>query len=658
MLLKLPEFDFKTKIIVVILCLFIGFVFFRVYQPQTRTLRIYEQGLRNYENGNYSNAYYLFSRIGHLSSLKPVAIYRQALCAKSLGDTKSEIENYKNLFTRYPADKLSVEAKYNMAQLIVDSNPKKAKKYFDEVLKSTNDTDYKIASAYYNAKILVKQTLKDKMSDVEKANIEEAFRTYLDKYPTGRLAIDVANVWKTFNPKMPSDDYTLVSRAYMLAGQYNTAKEILSKTNIKDSWAIQVSNNFALGENAKARQILQDGISKYSNSVDKKDYVRAIDDYLKQSVEIYKPVSELFNIAKGQNKDYIWALKCRYTLSESKYSCYNSLYENYPNGDYAQEALANVILGRVFQRDYYNVKNLATMFEEKYPDSELLPMVMFWRAKIEQNTYNPAYVEFYNNIIRNYPDSYYAYRAFWNIKHLNSSVINVNLSYRPVDYPYHYPHKGDILYSLILANDYDMLKKYTDDEFIKSWAEYKKGNYSTSLHLAQNAINKLKLKPPKSDRRWKLVYPQNYYIQVNNYSGQYKNNNALIMSIVKEESYFNAEAQSAVGAIGLMQLMPATAHEVGSKNELQFNTKDLFNPELNLRVGNLYYFSIRSMLNGNDIMAIAAYNGGIGSVQRWQKSLKYADIDEFIEQIPYEETKNYVKKVFRSYWNYTRIYQQ
>ena len=62
------------------------------------------------------------------------------------------------------------------------------------------------------------------------------------------------------------------------------------------------------------------------------------------------------------------------------------------------------------------------------------------------------------------------------------------------------------------------------------------------------------------------------------------------------------------------------------------------------------------MLSGMDISSIAAYNGGIGSVNSWKQNIYYNDTDEFVEQIPYPETKNYVKKVFRSYWNYVRIY--
>jgi len=57
-----------------------------------------------------------------------------------------------------------------------------------------------------------------------------------------------------------------------------------------------------------------------------------------------------------------------------------------------------------------------------------------------------------------------------------------------------------------------------------------------------------------------------------------------------------------------------------------------------------------------DVSAIASYNGGIGSVTQWRQTLDFIDTDSFVEKIPYDETQNYVKKVFRSYWNYVRIY--
>ena len=106
-----------------------------------------------------------------------------------------------------------------------------------------------------------------------------------------------------------------------------------------------------------------------------------------------------------------------------------------------------------------------------------------------------------------------------------------------------------------------------------------------------------------------------------------------------------------------MQLMPSTAKEIGAKHGVTIDSvKDLHNPETNIKLGSYYYAELKSMLNGLDISSVAAYNGGIGSVNRWKSSLYYNDTDEFVEQIPYQETKDYVKKVFRSYWNYIRIY--
>ena len=129
------------------------------------------------------------------------------------------------------------------------------------------------------------------------------------------------------------------------------------------------------------------------------------------------------------------------------------------------------------------------------------------------------------------------------------------------------------------------------------------------------------------------------------------------MALIREESYFNPEAQSSVGARGLMQLMPATAKEISAQHSFGMTSlDDLYKPEFNIMVGNTYYSQLRNALDNMDISAIAAYNGGIGSVGKWKKNVVYNETDEFIEQIPYSETKNYVKKVFRSYWNYLRIY--
>ncbi len=652
------------KISIFIVFLLAGFIFAKIFQPQSKTINIYQQALRDYDNGNYSNSYYLFSKIGYTSSLKPIAIYRQALCARALGDKKSELRRYQQLFNNYPSSKLSIEAKYLAGQLVIDDNPNLASRYFKSVAKYSSDSDYKIAAEFYNAKILsskIRYSNKKKIFSRSKiASVEKSFRSYLEQFPDGRLAVNVANTWSKFNTNMKSKDATLVAKAYYMAEMYDNAKAVFSKTKLEDSWAIQAFTAYSTHDYNKVKTLTEQGVSKYSKNIDISDYKRAVDNYIKMfgDSENYKSASKLFSIAKGNGKDYIWSLKCDNSPKEAKYSCYKDLYNNYPNSDYAQSAMLNILFTAIANNNYASARTIANEFLTKYPNSQECPKVMFWAGKIEQKYYNNLVAaNYYQNIINKYPDSYYAYRSYWILKGVSSAVIDTELDYKPVVYPYRYPNENDILYSLLTVKDYDMIQKFTQDDFIKSWVEYQKGNYATSVILARDAMAKLPVKPVKTDLRWRLVYPQNYYKQVKNYAKQYKNNDALMMAIIREESHFNPEAQSGVGAIGLMQLMPSTAHEIGDKNGISFNTSYLFNPELNIRIGNLYYSTIRGMLNNKDVSAIAAYNGGIGSVTRWKSTLKYNDTDEFIEKIPYEETKNYVVKVFRGYWNYTRIYQ-
>lgn len=655
---------YQVMIVVFILCLLAGFCFAWVFQPAGKTVKIYKQALKDYDNRNFSNSYYLFSKVSQSSSLKPAAIYRQALCAKALGDKESELKRYQELFHRFPKNKLSTEAKYQAGQLLIDDNPDLALKYFTSVSKSDIDEDYKIAADYYKARIAASKLRysNNKLFSRTKAiNIEKSFRQYLEKYPNGRLAINVANSWKKFNPKMNKNDIVLLIRAYYMAGMYKEAAELFKETDFDKSWALQAAVAYSTHDYNKTLTLVEQGVAKHAETVTEDDYTRAVDNYLKMFDKSDKAqyTAKLLSLAQGKKKAYIWDIKCANLDQKEKYTCYKDLYVNYPDGKYSENAMIQVFLYGIRTKNYAKCYELAKEFMKRYPHSEYIPLVMFWTGKIEQKYYfKPDYAQYYQNIINTYPDSYYAYRSFWILKNVSNGVIKTSLDYKPVEYPYQYPLPNDILYSLLEVQDYDMIVKYAQDDFIRSWVEYKKGNYSSSVVIARNAMDKIKVKPGKTDLRWRLVYPENYYKQIKAYAAQYNNNEALMIALVKEESAFNPEAQSGVGAIGLMQLMPATAHDIGDKNGIDFNTSYLFNPELNLKLGNLYYSTIHGMLDNKDVSAVAAYNGGIGSVTRWKTSLNYNDVDEFVEQIPYEETKNYVKKVFRSYWNYTRIYQK
>ncbi|MCM1266055.1 MAG: lytic transglycosylase domain-containing protein, partial [Candidatus Gastranaerophilales bacterium] len=205
---------------------------------------------------------------------------------------------------------------------------------------------------------------------------------------------------------------------------------------------------------------------------------------------------------------------------------------------------------------------------------------------------------------------------------------------------------------LIELGDYDFVSElYKDDDFVQSWIAYKQNKPVHSVILAQKAMKELLPKPKYDDVRWRLVYPLYYYSYVDKYKGE--QDPLMILSIIREESHFNPEIQSPVGAMGLMQLMPATASEIAVAYGLKCN---LQNPENNIQLGSLYYSQMKHFLWDKDVYAVMAYNGGGGSVRNWTQQLKYRDIDDFVEKIPYPETQMYVKKVLRSYWNYSNIY--
>ncbi|MEB3223226.1 MAG: transglycosylase SLT domain-containing protein [Candidatus Sericytochromatia bacterium] len=128
----------------------------------------------------------------------------------------------------------------------------------------------------------------------------------------------------------------------------------------------------------------------------------------------------------------------------------------------------------------------------------------------------------------------------------------------------------------------------------------------------------------------------------------------LLAALVREESRFDPRAKSWVGATGLAQLMPFTAEWV-VKQVPDVTGRPLTDPHANLQLGAWYLGHTHRTFDGASALAVAAYNGGPGAVARWRRGFQ-GDLDEWVESIPYNETRLYVKKVFASYWNYQRLY--
>ena len=154
----------------------------------------------------------------------------------------------------------------------------------------------------------------------------------------------------------------------------------------------------------------------------------------------------------------------------------------------------------------------------------------------------------------------------------------------------------------------------------------------------------------------KQAYPREYAEYVEVYAEQYGVPETMIFAVIRTESGFDSGAVSHAGAVGLMQIMPDTFAWL--TNEMLFDHLDegmLYDPETNIKYGT-YYLSRLYDRYGDWELALAAYNGGQGNVDEWLEDSAYADGEGGLKEIPFRETRQYVKKALKARDVYERLY--
>lgn len=153
------------------------------------------------------------------------------------------------------------------------------------------------------------------------------------------------------------------------------------------------------------------------------------------------------------------------------------------------------------------------------------------------------------------------------------------------------------------------------------------------------------------------LYPFPYKDIIYKYALENEIDPYLIIGVIKAESKFIPAARSPKGAVGLMQLMPETAVWIAEKVEYeQFTVQALDDPDINVQFGSWYLASLKKEFEGNEVLMLAAYNGGRGNVKQWMRqydwSLSFTDIDK----LPFPETREYVGKVLKNRDKYQSLY--
>ena len=161
------------------------------------------------------------------------------------------------------------------------------------------------------------------------------------------------------------------------------------------------------------------------------------------------------------------------------------------------------------------------------------------------------------------------------------------------------------------------------------------------------------------DKLLKILYPKTYSEIISVYAEEYDVEENLIYAVIKAESNFDSRAVSNKDAIGLMQIVEDTAIDVARKNNIDIDTEnieeEILDIDNNINIGTKYLSTLLTQY-GNIEVALAAYNAGIGTVNNWiEKQVIQADGSD-IENIPYKETNNYVRKILRDYRIYNELY--
>lgn len=153
------------------------------------------------------------------------------------------------------------------------------------------------------------------------------------------------------------------------------------------------------------------------------------------------------------------------------------------------------------------------------------------------------------------------------------------------------------------------------------------------------------------------IFPIAYRDLITQYAAEYGLDPLLVAAVVQVESKYRPDAVSAKGAIGLMQIMPETGEWIAGQLKLDgFTPSDLSDPATNIRLGTWYLADLNREFDGDPAVVLAAYNGGRGRVREWLASEQWGGGYHEIDNIPFAETREFVRRVYRMYGIYGRLY--
>ncbi|MEN0060458.1 MAG: transglycosylase SLT domain-containing protein, partial [Bdellovibrio sp.] len=208
---------------------------------------------------------------------------------------------------------------------------------------------------------------------------------------------------------------------------------------------------------------------------------------------------------------------------------------------------------------------------------------------------------------------------------------------------------------------YDIERKTSNREYLRTlMGEYNTaGHFNRSSYIAQISFGTQRASQGLEAGRplWELAYPRAFSSHVEKYTQKFAVPEELVWGIMRAETHYRQDAISPVGALGLMQVMPFTGHKLATLlSEKDFKAPSLLQPETSVKFGSRYLKRLMDRFDNTIPLVAAGYNAGPHRVKNWLISFGNLETDEFIEHIPFLETRNYVKRVVSNAYVYSQLY--
>lgn len=331
--------------------------------------------------------------------------------------------------------------------------------------------------------------------------------------------------------------------------------------------------------------------------------------------------------------------------------------------------------------DYADASRIFEDQIKRYPSAPETVSALYWRGRLyeSQDHYPAQAAANYRAIVRTYQHYFYAQMArerlaaLGNVKPAQKPEPSPELDqFQPIPtpklvdtFPADSPHlaKARLIANAGL-NEY-IAEEIKADPDSASWSALAEAQIYASYGETFRALRSLKRALPYASTAsissiplsyWRILFPEPYWETIKAESAKNNLDPYFVASLIRQESEFNPSVVSYANAYGLMQLLPvvgkAMAHEEGMAH---FQTFQLLDPEINIKLGTRYLRQMLDKFNGVPEYALAAYNAGDNRVTDWESAGPYQGMDEFVESIPFTQTREYVEAILRNVETYRAI---